>query len=115
MPDVMANLLERLRGHFGSGEIAFDASGPRSRKARRKGKAARNTWHLSDFRECRLPAPGFELVAGLRPADAQPFENLPRVVRGLMRLKNHFTSLGRLNYILVRYRFQSISSPSLPA
>jgi len=111
-PEVMANLLHRLRLHFPSGEIAFDASGPQSRKAKRKGKAERSNWHLRDLRECHLPAPGFELLARLRPADAEPFEHLPPPLRWLMMMKNHLTSLGQLNMVLVRYRFKGSSSAS---
>jgi O-methyltransferase involved in polyketide biosynthesis len=102
-------LLNRLTGHFPTGQMAFDAVsslGAKLAKNNAKIQATGATigWWMDDPRDIKLLDPKLELVTELRPREAHRYDRLPGSFRALLRVMDLFPSLCRLNRLL-RYRF----------
>jgi O-methyltransferase involved in polyketide biosynthesis len=105
----MKTLLNRLTGHFPSGQMAFDAVSQLGAKLAKNNAKIRATgatigWWIDDPRDIKLLDPKLELITELRPLEAHRYDRLPGSFRALLRVMDLFPSLRRVNRLL-RYRF----------
>jgi O-methyltransferase involved in polyketide biosynthesis len=105
----LKTLLNRLTGHFPSGQMAFDAVNRLGAKLAKNNAKIRATgatigWWIDDPRDIQRFDPKLELVTELRPVEAHKHDRLPGSFRALLRVLDLFPSLRRLNRLL-RYQF----------
>jgi len=107
---VVKPLLNRLTGHFPSGEMAFDAVSRQGAKMAKANRSVRMTgasfgWGIDDARgDIKLLDPKLELIYESRTPELPRYDKLPAYMRAIVRVMDLFPSLRRLNRLL-RYRF----------
>jgi O-methyltransferase involved in polyketide biosynthesis len=102
-------LLNRLTGHFPTGQMAFDAVSRLGARLARNNARIRATgatigWWLDDPRDIKRLDPKLELVTELRPRESPGYDRLPGSLRALLRVMGLFPGLRRLTRLLC-YRF----------
>jgi O-methyltransferase involved in polyketide biosynthesis len=102
-------LLNRLTGHFPSGQIAFDAVNQQGAKLAKSNARIQLTgatigWWIDDPLDIKRLDPKLELVTELRPLEAHKHDKLPGSFRALLYVLDIFPNLRRLNRLL-RYQF----------
>lgn len=105
----MKTLLNRLTGHFPSGQMAFDAVSSLGAEMARNNAKIQATgavigWWINDPRDIQLFDPKLELVTELRPREAHRHDRLPGSFRAFLGVMDLFPSPRRMNRLL-RYRF----------
>ncbi|GGI78432.1 hypothetical protein GCM10011581_14410 [Saccharopolyspora subtropica] len=103
-------LLRRVREHFPSGELLFDAfsslgvwvSNRFNPAVVRAG--ARLSWGIDDPRSLEAAVPGLRLVTEWSFTDAPELDRYPRPIRTALRASGRITAVRRLGRLL-RYRF----------
>jgi O-methyltransferase involved in polyketide biosynthesis len=105
----LKTLLNRLTGHFPSGQMAFDAVSRLGAKLAKNNARIRATgatigWWIDDPRDIQRLDPKLELVTELPPRESPGYGRLPVSIRALLRVMGLFPSMRRLNRLL-RYQF----------
>ncbi len=113
-PGDMQALLNRLTGHFPSGQIAFDAvsrlgANLAKNNAKIRATGAAIGWWIDDPNDIQLLDPKLELVIELQPRQGYGYNRLPGSLRALLRIMGIFPGLRKLNRLL-RYRFPRTGS-----
>jgi O-methyltransferase involved in polyketide biosynthesis len=108
--EIMKALLNRVTGHFASGQIVFDAYSLRlvqrmaSRRASVKGSGAASGWGIDNPAELKLLDPRLELVLEAKTSDFVAFAQMPFTMRAVIRVMDFIPTFRDANRGLI-YRF----------
>lgn len=106
--DVVRSLLNRLTGHFTSGQIAFDAWNTMTLRGSQrrgiKGTGATFGWAIDDPGSIKALDEHLELLEEISARELAAYRKMPWWSRAIVRLADPFTTLRRTNRILV-YKF----------
>jgi O-methyltransferase involved in polyketide biosynthesis len=107
--DIVKRLLNRLTGHFPSGQIAFDAVNRIAMRMARMSSSIRATgasfsWGISHAHDIKRLDPKITLIRKLRTPELPGYAKLPWSLRALVRLVGTIPTVRRMHRLLL-YRF----------